>query len=134
MITPRTLASTAESLRERGIAEYRESRGRIPSSIAICPPLEIPKVHTMSGRLPNLAASVLSQRASSGVSPWRRYSTSSTSISYSRVFGAVVAMAIILRRRIRESSLARLSYPSLIDQPALVEIGNELLHREFLAQ
>src|SRR6266849_6519256 len=58
--------------------------------MAWCAPLEIPSAPTMSGRLPSSAARVLKTRARSGLSPWRIYSTSSTSIA--EVAAALIAM------------------------------------------
>src|SRR6266851_8539858 len=148
----------------------------------------------------------LNRRASKGVSPWRRYSTSSTSTSYSKVLSAVAAMSCPpfhqpkgLKERLESNqptptipppgqgeglraipelrrATSRLLWTSsfglslsavfhrtkavqpiclvslasrhdflgkqfhrapdrgVINQPALIEVGNELLHRELLTQ
>ena len=60
-MTQRTVASSAEPAGERQRA-VAGSNGRMASSIAWWPPLELPIEPTMSGRLPSSAARDLSQR------------------------------------------------------------------------
>jgi len=61
MITHRTVASAVDPA-GCGSAAYRASNGRIASSIAWWPPLELPIEPTRSGRLPSSVARALSQR------------------------------------------------------------------------